>query len=147
MNKSIVSSKKGASSIMVILILVVLVVFGVAALTTALSNMRLGQKVAGWNTLYYAAEEIANERYALIDQAVFKAYSQSGGNIEEAITRNIQGLDFDTVIENDGLNMEISYETWSDEIGISTLLALTISDPSSLYPVQWKEIQSTEARK
>jgi len=42
-------SKKGASSILVILMLVVLVVFGVAALTTALSSMRLGQKVEDWN--------------------------------------------------------------------------------------------------
>ena len=41
----IFKSEKGASSILVILLLVVLVVFGVAALTTALSNVRLDKKL------------------------------------------------------------------------------------------------------
>ena len=46
MMKSIMASKKGASSVFVILLLLVLVVFGIAALTTALSGLRLNQKVS-----------------------------------------------------------------------------------------------------
>ena len=56
MVKRVLASQKGASSVLVILLLLVLVVFGVAALTTALSGLRLGQKVSDWNESYYRLE-------------------------------------------------------------------------------------------
>lgn len=137
--RKMLCSKKGASSIMVMLMLVVLVVFGIAALTTALSNMRLGQKVVDWNEKYYAAEKTANERYAVADQVVENAFL--GGDIAAGIERDLKALDFGAVVQTSGDTLTISYETWSEDIGISTVLALDLGDANSLHPVQWKEIQ------
>ncbi|MGE5495154.1 MAG: hypothetical protein ACM3S4_07660 [Burkholderiales bacterium] len=138
MIKKLLYSKKGASSIMVMLMLVVLVVFGIAALTTALSSMRLGQKVVDWNDKYYAAEKTANERYAEADKAVRSA--SGSGDIAAAVKSELEKLGFgDVQIQGDTLT--VSYETWSEDIGISAVLALDLSDLTSLRPVQWKEIQ------
>lgn len=138
MISKILSSKKGASSIMVMLMLVVLVVFGIAALTTALSNMRLGQKVVDWNEKYYAAEMTANERYAMVDKAVASA---SGNDIAGSIQRDIEKLGFEATVEARANSLTISYETWSEDIGISTVLSVDLGNLQSLHPVQWKEIQ------
>jgi Tfp pilus assembly protein PilX len=138
MIKNLLYSKKGASSIMVMLMLVVLVVFGIAALTTALSSMRLGQKVVDWNEKYYAAEKAANERYAEADKAVRNA--SGSGDIAGAVKSELEKLGFGDV-QITGDTLTISYETWSEDIGISAVLALDISDLTSLRPVQWKEIQ------
>lgn len=140
MIKKTLLSKKGASSIMVMLMLVVLVVFGVAALTTALSNMRLGQKVQSWNAKYYAAEGEANERYAKIDRAVAQAFAE-GGDIAGNIRKQIEGLVFEVSAQASGDGFEFSYETWSEDIGISAVLSLDADDKDSLRPVRWKEIQ------
>jgi Tfp pilus assembly protein PilX len=138
MIKNLLYSKKGASSIMVMLMLVVLVVFGIAALTTALSSMRLGQKVVDWNEKYYAAEKAANERYAEADKAVRNA--SGSGDIAGAVKSELEKLGFGDV-QITGDTLTVSYETWSEDIGISAVLALDISDLTSLRPVQWKEIQ------
>jgi Tfp pilus assembly protein PilX len=138
MIKNLLYSKKGASSIMVMLMLVVLVVFGIAALTTALSSMRLGQKVVDWNEKYYAAEKAANERYAEADKAVRNA--PGSGDIVGAVKSELEKLGFGDV-QITGDTLTVSYETWSEDIGISAVLALDISDLTSLRPVQWKEIQ------
>jgi Tfp pilus assembly protein PilX len=138
MIKNLLYSKKGASSIMVMLMLVVLVVFGIAALTTALSSMRLGQKVVDWNEKYYAAEKAANERYAEADKAVRNA--PGSGDIAGAVKSELEKLGFGDV-QITGDTLTVSYETWSEDIGISAVLALDISDLTSLRPVQWKEIQ------
>ncbi len=140
MVKKLLCSKKGASSIMVMLMLVVLVVFGVAALTTALSNMRLGQKVQGWNEKYYAAEAKANERYAEIDNALQQAFF-AGGDISDNIHDKFAGLGFDASVDTDGEILTVSYETWSGDIGIISVLSLNANDINSLRAVQWKEIQ------
>jgi Tfp pilus assembly protein PilX len=140
MIRKTLSSKKGASSIMVMLMLVVLVVFGVAALTTALSNIRLGQKVQGWNTKYYAAEGEANERYAKIDKAAAQAFS-AGGDIAGIIREEIERLGFEAFVETNADTLTISYETWSGDIGISAVLSLDANNINSLRAVQWKEIQ------
>lgn len=133
-------SKKGASSIMVMLMLVVLVVFGVAALTTALSNVRLGQKVTDWNDKYYTAEGEANERYAQIDKAARQAF-EGGGDIENNIRRQVESLGFKVSVEEGGGIVNISYETWRGDIGIRAVLSLDLKDKNSLHAIQWKEIQ------
>lgn len=133
------SSKKGASSIMVMLMLVVLVVFGIAALTTALSNMRLGQKVVDWNEKYYAAEKTANERYAMIDKAIEDA--RGSGGTADGVQRAIDKLGFKSAVAPSGNALIITYETWSGDIGISSILSVDLSDGLSLHTVQWKEIQ------
>ena len=95
MIKKLMTSKKGSSSILVVLLLIVLVVFGIAALTTtALSNLRLGQKVADWNAEYYTAEGIAWERVAEIDKAIAQAYEQPDADIAGSVADNISATRF-----------------------------------------------------
>jgi hypothetical protein len=135
-----ISSEKGASSIMVVLLLVVLLVFGVAALTTALSSARLGQKVTDWNTKYYAAESTANERFAMIDKAVSEAF-KAGGDMESSLKSGLLALGFDVSVEDEGGSLNISYEAASGDIGVNVVLSLDPGDPGSLKAVQWKEKQ------
>lgn len=140
--KRILTSKKGASSILVILLLVVLVVFGIAALTTALSNLRLGQKNAEWSTAYYTAEAQAQERYAKIDQAVHDAFDSGENDLAQAIVSRLELLDFDILTETSSDSMLISFETWNGDIGLDAALALDLTDKDSLHPVKWQEKQS-----
>jgi len=140
--KRILTSKKGASSILVVLLLVVLVVFGIAALTTALSNLRLGQKNAEWSTAYYTAEAQAQGCYAKIDQAVHDAFDSDDTGMAEAIVSRIELLDFDTSTEVNDETMLISFDTWSGDIGLEAVLALSLTDKDSLHPVKWQEKQS-----
>lgn len=129
MRKGCDNSRKGASSILVILLLVVLVVFGIAALTTALSNVRLGQKTADWNDKYYTAEAKANEVYAEIDKAIESCLDETRDT--EELSSNIDQLDCD--IETDNSNNEkltFSYEVWEEDVGISVILSYNIAEKS-----------------
>lgn len=153
-------SEKGASSILVILLLVVLVVFGVAALTTALSNVRLGQKVTDWNNKYYTAEGIANERYALIDKAIHEAAEESdferkllSSNYEESanaikdfkasILKYVESLDFSVEICTNDESIDFMYETWEQDVGVHATLSMSYFD-TDLSPTAWKEIQKEQ---
>lgn len=159
MNK-LIKSEKGASSILIMLLLVVLVVFGVAALTTALSNVRLGQKVTDWNDKYYIAEGIANERYAFIDKAVHDAADESefkrkllSSNYEEcanavkdfneSIIKHIANLNFPVEISTNEENMNFTYESWKEGVGIRATLSMSHFD-IDLSPIAWKEIQKEQ---
>ena len=139
------ASKRGASSILVILLLVVLMVFGVAALTTALSSMRLGQKVTDWNERYYAAEGIAWERCAEIDRVASAALSNE--NMDAAtIIKELSKLNFDTDAEAANGGLRVAYEAWAEDetVGISVTLLISLSD-CNLSVVQWREIQQEGA--
>lgn len=138
---SIIKSKKGTSSILVILLLVVLVVFGVAALTTALSNVRLGQKVVEWNDKYYAAEAQANERFAQIDNAVKTAWPSSvssGDTTVSIFTDSMKSLDFEVETKVHEAGIDFMYETWQGDVGIRVTLTL---DAINLKVTQWKAMQ------
>lgn len=138
---NIIKSKKGASSILVILLLVVLVVFGVAALTTALSNVRLGQKVTEWNDKYYAAEAQANERFAQIDNAVKTASSflvSSGDTNVKIFADSVKSLDFEVETKVHETGIDFVYETWQGNVGIRVTLTL---DTIDLTVTQWKAMQ------
>lgn len=139
MIKKTLSSKKGASSILVILLLIVLVVFGIAALTTALSSYHLGQKVVGWNSSYYAVESAAQQHFAAIDKAVSKAHEKG----DDDIANSLQKLDFATDVSISNNEMQISYETWNKDkdLGLGVTLVHDITDPTSLIIIRWKEIQ------
>ena len=140
MIKKLLASKKGASSVLVILLLLVLVVFGVAALTTALSGLRLGQKVADWSTAYYGAEGVAAHRWAAIDAAVSRAGQQDADGFEQALEDNLAKLDFDTQLTSSDKGCSISYEAWEGDIGLHVTLALAM-DGSVLRPVEWYQIK------
>lgn len=135
------ASKKGASSILVILLLVVLLVFGVAALTTALSSMRLGQKVTDWNERYYAAEGLAWERYAEIDRASKTTLSGEDADAA-AVKKALTALDFETATETADSGLLITFESWAEDetVGIHVVLLLNLSD-GSMTVEQWREIQ------
>ncbi len=139
-NKLLVS-KKGASSVLVILLLLVLVVFGIAALTTSLSGLRLGQKVSDWSTAYYGAEGVAAHRWARIDAAVSQAGEQDADGFEQVLTDNLSGLDFDTQLDTNGKDWSISYEAWDGDIGLHVTLELDADKDPALYPVQWYQIK------
>ena len=141
MIKKLLVSKKGASSVLVILLLLVLVVFGVAALTTALSGLRLGQKVSDWSSAYYGAEGLAAYRWAQIDAAVRRAQERDSDVFEQALAANLAGLDFDTQLDNSGEDLKISYEAWEGDIGLHVTLELDEAQEPALRPVQWYQIK------
>ena len=64
---------RGASSILVIIMMVVLLVFGLAVLTTSLSNVRLSERKRAWLTEYYALEGAAVTEIAQIDGLLLQA--------------------------------------------------------------------------
>jgi len=130
--------EKGASSVMVVLLLVALLVFGIAALTTALSSARLGQKVSEWNTAYYAAEAQANERLAEIDKAVNEARLSAYG-FETALESGLGSLGFKTCVEKKDGRLLIGYEAKSGGIAIDVVLSASATD--GLKILQWKERQ------
>ncbi len=144
MNK-IMKSEKGASSILVILLLVVLVVFGVAALTTALSNVRLGQKTAGWNDKYYAADAKANEVYAQLDKAIEQWQTQAGSSYEE-LEGIADDLNVDIQKQSTDEKIEISYEVWEDDVGINVVLSYkTLEDEFTI--TEYKATQAKAVQK
>lgn len=72
----------GSSSILVIILLVVLLVFGVAVLTTALSNQRLAQKKQQWVMEYYQLEGNLMEELASYDRILIETANQARDYIE-----------------------------------------------------------------
>lgn len=140
----LMKSNKGASSVLVILLLVVLVVFGVAALTTALSNVRLGQKVVDWNEKYYAAEAQANEMYAEIDKTVWDVWSDylmaASYPDNNVFIKRIEALDLDIESAVDEETIDFTYETWQEDVGIRVTLTLGI-ESNELTIAEWRVLQ------
>jgi len=137
MIKRVLASQKGASSVLVILLLLVLVVFGVAALTTALSGLRLGQKVSDWNESYYRLEGQAARCWAEIDAAVSRA-AESGEPFEQALENELKQLNFETTLKGNA----ITYEVCSDGARLHVTLVLDMEQSPRLRPTEWYQIQS-----
>ena len=81
-------NKKGASSVLVILMMVVLIVFGLAALTTSMAAMRLGDKSNDWTGEYYELEAKAEEFLFEIDGLLVQAELDAISYIEEGLYLN-----------------------------------------------------------
>jgi hypothetical protein len=137
MVKRVLTSQKGASSVLVILLLLALVVFGVAALTTALSGLRLGQKVSDWNESYYRLEGQAARCWAEIDAAVSRA-AETDGPFEQALKNELKQLSFETTLKVNA----ITYEVRSDGARLHVTLALDMKQSPRLRPTEWYQIQS-----
>lgn len=60
-------SRRGSASALIILMLVLLIFFGVLALVTAATDLRLAEKRAEWNQYYYLADRRAQDVLAQID--------------------------------------------------------------------------------
>jgi len=136
MVKRALTCKKGASSVLVILLLLVLVVFGVAALTTALSGLRLGQKVSDWNESYYRLEGQAARCWAEIDAAVSRA-ADTGGPFERALEKELKQLGFEAALKDNA----ITYEVRTGESRLHVTLALDMEQSPRLRPAEWYQIQ------
>ena len=140
MIRKLLASKRGASSVLVILLLLVLVVFGVAALTTSLSGLRLGQKVSDWTTAYYGIEGIAAHHWANIDAAVNQASQQEADAYEQTLMNKLAELGFKTQLVKNGDAFYISYEVWEGKTGLHVTLEIAM-DGSGLHPVEWYQIK------
>lgn len=136
MIKRVLTCKKGASSVLVVLLLLVLVVFGIAALTTALSGLRLGQKVSNWNDSYYRMEGEAARCWAEIDAAVSRAV-EAGGPLEKALANELEQLGFETTLKGN----TITYEVRSSEGRLHVTLALDMEQSPRLRATEWYHIQ------
>ena len=100
-NRLSLRDNKGASSIMVIIMMVVLLVFGLAILTTSLSNQRLAQRKQNWLSEYYGLEGKAQEEIALFDGILIDA---------EAKTRSY--LESDTYMDDYMLDLPLDDRTY-----------------------------------
>jgi hypothetical protein len=136
MIRRVLADKKGATSVLVILMLLVLLVFGVAALTTALSSLRLGQKVSDWSDSYYCAESKAARCWAEIDAAISRA-ADKNTPFDQALSGELEQLDFESEF-SDGA---ITYEVWEDDTGLHVTLALNMASAPRLRATEWYEIE------
>lgn len=99
-------SNKGASSVLVILMMVVLIALGLAALTTSLAAMRLGDKSGEWYEAFYALDNMAEVNLAVIDGYIKEAdtdakdYMQGTHKFElsDDLITVIDGKNIDAVI-------------------------------------------------
>ena len=85
MNKYLPFNRKGASSVLIILMMVVLIVFGLAALTTSLAAMRLGDKANDWTGEYYELEATAEEFLFKVDGLLVQAELDAVNYIEKGL--------------------------------------------------------------
>ena len=87
---------------MVVLVLVVLVGLGLAALTTSLASVRLGDRSGEWYSSYYEVDRKAEGKLALIDRIIHvsdeqttvymdsEKYMQEDGGIDEKLQEKIR---------------------------------------------------------
>ena len=69
--------KKGSSSIMVILIMLILVIFGVLALMSSYSNLKLAKKNADWLEKYYGLDAKGEKLVSQIDLSLKQAFKKA----------------------------------------------------------------------
>lgn len=81
-SKTIFKDTSGASSILVIVMMVVLLVFGLAVLTTSLSNVRLGERKRAWLNDYYVLEGVSESEISKIDGLLLQAETSARAYIE-----------------------------------------------------------------
>ncbi len=81
-SRTLLKDTRGASSILVIVMMVVLLVFGLAVLTTSLSNVRLGERKRAWLTEYYALEGVSESEMSKIDGLLLQAEASARAYIE-----------------------------------------------------------------
>ena len=80
----------GFSSILVIFVMLSLTTFTVLTLVSANADYKLSKRVAERTTEYYSADTRAEEKLALIDDALDKAYI-SYGRLDSGIVENALG--------------------------------------------------------
>lgn len=109
----ILKNRNGSTSVLIIMLMVVLMVFGLAVLTTTLSNEKLSLKKQNWLKEYYSLESNVALQLAELDEKLqnVKEKSISGNRhtYSELLLREIDGLDDNLLLELDVTEAEGDY--------------------------------------
>ena len=116
----------GFSSILVIFVMLSLTTFTVLTLVSANADYKLSKRVAERTTDYYSADTRAEEKLALIDDALDKAYI-SYGRLDSGIVENALGSIEGLEISNEG--MAVTDVTFSEKISDSQSLVVELFIP------------------
>lgn len=132
-------NEKGSSSVLVIMVLLMLVTFGVLALITANSNLKVAEKNASWNRSYYQLENLGVQTLKKIQENADKLIMEIPAEWQSKITElhdEIDYMDEDTIEiwivsqENRRFFIELSYDK-----------AESMSLQSFQYDIkQWREV-------
>lgn len=122
-SNSTLKDTRGASSILVIIMMVVLLVFGLAVLTTSLSNVRLGERKRAWLTEYYALEGASVTEVANIDGLLLQAEASARAYIETDDYMDDYMMDRPL---SDSLKQQVFALAYNDQVGL--LISDAISD-------------------
>lgn len=94
-NKMLVS-ERGSSSVLVIMIMLLLITFGVLAMMSSYSNLKIARKHADWTKGYYALENIAQKKQIDVKNA-FLEVAQLNKDNNVTVQKLMGALDFSEV--------------------------------------------------
>lgn len=94
-NKMLVS-ERGSSSVLVIMIMLLLITFGVLAMMSSYSNLKIARKHADWTKGYYALENIAQKKQIDVKNA-FLEVAQLNKDNDVTVDKLMGALDFSEV--------------------------------------------------
>lgn len=132
-DSSLYKHQEGSSSILVIILMVVMMVFGLAVLTTSLSNKRLAEKKQDWLHDYYNLEGLVEEKIGKIDQILLGVQKEATDymtdgtiTLDYTIDTNLETLTKQQIFSY--IYMELLKERLSRAIKGDPSLALYMSD-------------------
>lgn len=112
---NILKNKKGSSSVLIIMLLVVLMMFGLAILTTTLSNKNLSTRKQEWINDYYKLESNVSIELAEFDNKLqnikeesLKVDKDRSESYKELLKKDIENIIIEE--ENYSLEIEVSEE-------------------------------------
>lgn len=136
MNKRMRSKRKiGSSSVLVIMIMLLLITFGVLAMMSSYSNLKIARKHAQWTREFYSLESLAEKDLSLVKGALLSAgeevrellrdnpnlteemsYAEFLRSFHKAVESNTHLMEIVTLnFDEADLNVEIK-ENWVPEI-------------------------------
>ncbi len=120
-------NQRGASSILVIILMVVLLVFGLAVLTTTLSNVRLGESKRAWLQDYYTLEALGEEQIAFYDTLLLEAALEARDRVSHVTTAESDSQFYKMAYTN--IYMELVNDKLYNLMDDSENIILTWLDP------------------
>lgn len=129
----ILKNKDGSTSVLIIMFMVVLMMFGIAILSTTLSNQKLSEKKQEWVNDYYNLESKVALELAIVDheiQSIKEAVALQAGDVQERteLFKN-QLREMDSIIVEDGrylldFSVDAEYGEYSKYIDVRLEFAL-----------------------
>ncbi|OJV62132.1 MAG: hypothetical protein BGO41_02075 [Clostridiales bacterium 38-18] len=95
-NIKMLNSERGSSSVLVIMIMLLLITFGVLAMMSSYSNLKIARKHADWTKGYYALENIAQKKQIDIKNTFLDTATQNKEN-RISVDNLMTALDFSDV--------------------------------------------------